>query len=554
MNEQRFPHFRVPLIGQAVTWRGMLLGVLYLAPPIVYFCLGAVWLFEKGLLIYGLAGWLSFTILFSILSRRWLKQSVKILPPFDWEKTSSFAPRDAAAWAIVQETAERGSDLTLDQLSRIETYRESSDELARRVAAVYFPNVENPLEKVPIVDLIVAIQLAAEDLEKLCRQIPVMDQLTPGHLKGLTKAMGLAQSANELYNFALPVFRPVTGIPRLLVQKFVAEPAWKNTQEGIQRWLFKAYVNRLGVHLVELCSGRLRAGSAAYRNSPGRAEVSEGSDAKPAMPAETAQALRIPFRVAVLLPGLSEKQRRERIGTWRHLADSEQDEIADILNFGFHSLDGIAYLPDLEWVVKPWPSAPEDFLQSSVEDPWKEILDDLMAADVVLADLRALSDDEALAGAQKLLDHLADGYVRQSDWPVAPIVLIADEGVFSSLEIHAYLKNEVRLGIGIPPRPADEGESNEPSHDFEVEAASIAAVATVLPLARQRRFAREMVGEARRKPGFRQVAGQVAGAAGKAGYRLARDWMKRRSSRPSEANAPTETTKTDDATPTAPQG
>jgi hypothetical protein len=243
------------------------LAILYLLPPIVYFCLGAWWLIENGLILYGVMGWIISTILFSWLSRRWLKEGVNILPPLDWEKPWTFAPRDAEAWKIIQDTAERASDLTLDQLTRMEVYQETSEELARRVSACYYPNVENPLDKLPIVDLIVAIELAAEDLEGLCRQVPAMDQLTPGHLKGLSKAMGFAHSAHELYNFALPVFRPVTGLPRLIVQKLVAEPAWKQTKEGLQRWLFRAYVNRLGVHLVELSSGRLRGGSAAYRRS-----------------------------------------------------------------------------------------------------------------------------------------------------------------------------------------------------------------------------------------------------------------------------------------------
>ena len=149
---------------QASSWRGILLAFLYLVPPIVYFCLGAVWLYEKGYLFYGIGGWISFTILFSVLARRWLKDTTKILPPLDWDKPWSFAPRDAQAWQIVQDAAARGNDLSLEALSRMETYQLVTEELARNVAACYYPKVENPLEKVPILDLIVAVELAAEDL------------------------------------------------------------------------------------------------------------------------------------------------------------------------------------------------------------------------------------------------------------------------------------------------------------------------------------------------------------------------------------------------------
>ena len=40
----------------------------------------------------------------------------------------------------------------------------------------------------------------------------------------------------------------------------MARPAWRNMQQNLLRWFYRAYVNRLGTHLIELYSGRLSIG------------------------------------------------------------------------------------------------------------------------------------------------------------------------------------------------------------------------------------------------------------------------------------------------------
>jgi hypothetical protein len=537
MNEPTVRPRRFLRSNSSITWRGILLASLYVVPLVVYLCLGALWLFENGLLLYGLVGWLICTIIFSILSKRWLRHTDKILPPLDWEKPWTFAPRDSQAWTIVQETAERGSELTLERLSRIDTYRDTTDDMARRIAACYYPNVENPLDKIPIVDLIVAIQLAADDLERLCRQIPVMDQLTPGHLKGLTKAMGLAQSANELYNFALPVFRPVTGIPRLLVQKLVAEPAWRQTKEGVQRWLFRAYVNRLGVHLVELCSGRLRAGSSAYRRSTTKPAVEPTAAHTGHDEPSPATSSGVPLTAILLSPASEDKSIVERIGVWRHLSKSGQHEIAAALNERFLPLAGLGDLTDIAWERLRWPIEPDSILPQESGESWDDTTKKLVAYDLIVADFRHLSDDEAANRAQSLLNHVSLEYDRRSEWPVAPIVLLSEQGVLTKLEIPPNLLRETKISdIAMQNFGQIEDDSDlGPARDPEIEV--MAAVTTMLPIARHRQFARSMVIESRRS-GIRRAAGQVAEAAGKAGVDLVRGWLGRRAkSEPASADA-----------------
>lgn len=508
------------------SWRGVLLAVLYLLPPIVYFCLGAWWLYEHGLILYGVAGWIGFTILFSWLSRRWMKDGIKVLPPLDWEKPWTFAPRDADAWKIIQETADRATDLTLDQLTRLDTYQETTEELARRVAACYYPTAANPLDKLPIVELIVAIELAAEDLEGLCRQVPAMDQLTPGHLKGISKAVGYAQTANELYNFALPVFRPVTGLPRLLVQKLVAEPAWKQTKEGLQRWLFRAYVNRLGVHLVELSSGRLRGGSATYRQSrktvapdstePFQADVKDATDGTP----------RRKLFLTALIPGKQPKQQREMLGHWKHLGETAHETIADALNVQHRGLEGVRYLEDLQWNLGDWPTQANDFFSTDADARWNVSLGYFLKADLLLVDLRELPAMHQLGQAQELLDRLAKGYDAEPDWPVAPVLILTDNIDPNELKVNEHLVREVRFQ-SVPGTDTTKEPTVDYPNGFSPEVDTLADVTSLLPLARQRSAARNLAEEARQS-GFRRAAGQVAEAAGKAGLDMVRGWLSRK--------------------------
>ncbi|MFM7592192.1 MAG: hypothetical protein ACKO85_10395 [Isosphaeraceae bacterium] len=525
---------------QAGSWRGFVLAFLYLVPPIVYFCLGAVWLYEKGYLLYGIGGWISFTIVFSVLARLWLKDATKILPPLDWEKPWTFAPRDAQAWQLVQDAAARGSDLSLDALSRMETYQQATEDLARSVAACYYPKVENPLEKVPIIDLIVAVELAAEDLEALCRQVPAMDQLTPGHLKGLTKAIGYAQTANELYNFALPVFRPVTGLPRLVVQKLVAEPAWRQTKEGVQRWLYKAYINRLGMHLVELSSGRLRAGSAAYRKAA--REKYQGAESAVADTSASASHDTVAggtkahreLKLTALMPGLSTKAARERLGLWSHLAESSEYQVAELLNLRQDPMAGVSFLPDVCWAAGTWPGQATDILNENVQARWQESARVWLEADLLLFDLRELSAMHQLETAETVTNSLSQAYLDQPDWPVAPILIVTESIDDAEIRIPANLSGEVHFSRNLPQDDikSEIGETNG-GHELSPELATLAELARVLPLARQRQLARELAGEARQS-GIRRVAGQVAQAAGRAGVELISGWLSRRATPKSE--------------------
>jgi hypothetical protein len=251
-----------------------ILALLFFGPIMTYVTFGAFWLRERGWGLYGFGAWLCCGLLFGFLSVHWTRvRRQAVLPAIDWTAPDTFAPIDREAWAVVEREAELSESLSATELVSTEVYAEAGRRLAKSLVSHYHPGVTDPFEPVAIADALTAIELAAEDLNRLVREIPGGDLVTPGHWKKAVQAAGWFQKANEVYSYLLPIFQPLTGLVRLSSQKLVSEPAMKGMQQNVMRWLYRAYVNRLGLHLVELYSGRLSMGAEAYR----RLSIDRGS-------------------------------------------------------------------------------------------------------------------------------------------------------------------------------------------------------------------------------------------------------------------------------------
>ena len=63
----------------------------------------------------------------------------------------------------------------------------------------------------PLVELMTALELAAEDLSGICRQIPGGDLISLSHWRKAVQVAGYINRANDLYSFVLPFLNPVTA-------------------------------------------------------------------------------------------------------------------------------------------------------------------------------------------------------------------------------------------------------------------------------------------------------------------------------------------------------
>src|SRR4029079_19358822 len=186
---------------------------------------------------------------FSILAARWTKDVHHIMPPLDWDSPATFSPRDRDAWKIVEEESDAGDALAMEELLGADLYIETGRRLLGRLAAFYHPATSHPLDEVPLIELLTALELASEDLAQLSRQVPGGDVITLSHWRRALQVAGYISKANDIYSMFSPILNPLSGLARLGTRELIIKPAWKDMQQNVLRWFYQAYVNRVGVHL-----------------------------------------------------------------------------------------------------------------------------------------------------------------------------------------------------------------------------------------------------------------------------------------------------------------
>jgi hypothetical protein len=252
-------------------WRTWVLALLLAGPVLAYVCFGTIWLWEHSWLWIATLLWIGAGAAFSILASRWTRNVHPIMPPLDWSSPGTFSPRDREAWKIVEQEADAGEALPMEALMGPDLYLNTARKLLGRLASFYHPAVSNPLDPVPLVELLTAIELASEDLARLTRQVPGGDLLSLSHWRSAVQVAGYISKANDLYSILSPILNPLSGLARLGTRELLVKPAWRDMQQNILRWFYQAYVNRVGIHLIELMSGRLAIGAEQYRRLTKRA-------------------------------------------------------------------------------------------------------------------------------------------------------------------------------------------------------------------------------------------------------------------------------------------
>ncbi len=140
-------------------WRSWVLVLLLVGPVLAYVGLGIARLCAAdtgGLHVVAAVLWL---LPFreecsSILAARWTKTSRPLLPPLDWDSSCNFSPLDREA---LEARAGRGFEEAkaslADALLGSDTYINTGRSLFRRIAGHYHPFTNEPLDDVPLVEL-----------------------------------------------------------------------------------------------------------------------------------------------------------------------------------------------------------------------------------------------------------------------------------------------------------------------------------------------------------------------------------------------------------------
>ncbi|MDB5353138.1 MAG: putative GTPase [Planctomycetota bacterium] len=394
------------------SWRFWVLFVLLVGPVVAYVGFGALWLTRKGWIFYAFSIWVTAGVIFGYLLVRWTKGREAVLPPIDWDSPRTFTPLDRHAWTLVEAEAELGDGLAMDALSELDTYVNTGKRLSLRLAAHYHPLSNDAIEHVPVVHILTALELAAEDLSNLCREIPGGDMVTPAHWKKAVQAAGFFSKANEIYGYLLPLFQPATGLVRLGTQKLMVQPAWKNMQQNVLRWFYRAYVNRLGIHLIELYSGRLAIGAEHYRKLTRKRGVHATTDISPPTLDIAVVGARGSGRSS-LIAALDRARHKDLSAVRGRLeADGFDESLADLLMTA-------------EWVKAPDYTIHPDAETARDRATRRDVLKHVVRADLVLMTIDARREN--LGPDLKFLEDWSAYFAKNSSSEAPPLVVVLTE-------------------------------------------------------------------------------------------------------------------------------
>ena len=90
----------------------------------------------------------------------------------------------------------------MESLIEADLYIETGRKLLTRLASFYHPNTSNPLDEVPLVELLTAMELASEDLAQLSRQVPGGDMITLSHWRRAIQMAGYISKANDFIRWS----------------------------------------------------------------------------------------------------------------------------------------------------------------------------------------------------------------------------------------------------------------------------------------------------------------------------------------------------------------
>ncbi len=399
--------------------RAALLVVLLTIPLAIYMGLGAYWLWQAGYLLpVSIVSVIAFTA-FALLARRWTRsENESVLPPIDWSKPATHTPRDREAWAMVERENRRSADLDVEDLGKPDTYIDAGRRLFENLSRHYYPDAKEPLDQVPLLQLLTALELAAEDLHELASKVPGVNFVTLARSKMAVKAANVISRASDYYTYILPLFNPAAGLARLGVSKGITKPAMQAIQANLMRWLYQAYINRLGTHLIALYSGRLAVGATRYR------ELSERLKHEGPQQTSVLRDPNLEIRVAVMGPDVRRDWSDQFVSGFRRARSLDPVDLRD-------RLDGLGVDPSLAEgltrirveSLESYPCKIGDPLTRGQRQRLSGPIDASKAFDmlVILVDLQASNVNPIVA-----LGRLWDERVGSDPGRVPPPVLVLD--------------------------------------------------------------------------------------------------------------------------------
>jgi predicted GTPase len=244
--------------------------VLWTLPVLFYVAIGMVALYQAGWLF--LIGW-SLPLMWLaawLVGKLWKPPRQHSAVDGDLLQAPEFwTPWDVEAIAIVEAYRSEAENVDRDTITDLQRYYIDAQTLAGRLAEHYHVReVGNALHPVTVVEILAVIHLAVEDLEQwVLQNVPGSDVATIGHLNRLPRIIRALDAAQTVVYFASAIVNP---------SRLLTYPLWRKSgrvsveiQNELIRGFYQRYLRQVGYYLIEMYSGRLKAGSRAYREQFG---------------------------------------------------------------------------------------------------------------------------------------------------------------------------------------------------------------------------------------------------------------------------------------------
>lgn len=253
-------------------WRLAVVGGLLGAPLVVLMVLGWYFLWKQ----WGLWTWWPFGASLALgygLALYWQRQR-RLLPLVETPTPGHWTERDHRASQLVEARVARAAQLDAAKLTDLEFYQATTLEMARELAAFYYPNAKDTLTHLTIPEVLACAELVAHDLAEL------VEQYLPGGRHLSLDDWRLAQlwsqrlldgykAYTNIYWSLSALINPLATATRFAASKFGLSMPLQMFQTDLLLWFYRQYVRQLGMYLIELNSGRLRVSAARYRQLVG---------------------------------------------------------------------------------------------------------------------------------------------------------------------------------------------------------------------------------------------------------------------------------------------
>lgn len=238
--------------------------LLILAPAIILIGLGAyhIWVSGQTWLWWVLLGLLGLGYFFAW---RWTRRQ-RQLPLPESSAPSYWTEQDRQAWAKVLAKAQHYENVSWETLGTTQHYTTLALDLAREVAQVYHPQIDDPFDPLTLPEVLTCLELAASDLQDWVQKyVPASHLIRIGDIRRARRVWEWYQRGQNAYWLLAALFDPISTAARYTVARGVLAPLFERTRRNLVIWFHTLFIHRLGYYLIELQSGRLKVGSRRYR-------------------------------------------------------------------------------------------------------------------------------------------------------------------------------------------------------------------------------------------------------------------------------------------------